>query len=271
MKTSPRIFFSQAMLRRFAAGPLSSASAALLCRHARPLSSVVPARVTLTLEQAISSGHLIISELKSPQMLQALEAGKQGDKLAKWQQANAVLIQATLRALPGAGFTSDPLGLQAYTEAFAEIARSEAPEQRAVLQAVNTAKWSVLLEHAFECKPAPPMSLDEARSLAIAMVDALQEPTLLKQMEEARTGIAARLSEPERQQLVARAVLGVQSDVIAARGYEGDAGYAQAQVCLMDHATDAVVSAPIAAATSAVYMRAGINLQAALMQAMGQQ
>ena len=37
----------------------------------------------------------------------------------------------------------------------------------------------------------------------------------------------------------------------------------------MDHATDAVVSASVAAATSAVYMRAGINLQAALMEARG--
>ena len=73
-------------------------------------------------------------------MLQALEVGKQGDKLAKWQQANAVLIQSTLRVLPQVGLTSDPQGLQAYTEAFAEITRSEAPEQRAILQTVNTEK-----------------------------------------------------------------------------------------------------------------------------------
>ena len=128
------------MLRLAAANSLRAASRAPLgVSQLRPLSSV-PARVKLTLEQAISSGHLIISELKSPTMLQALEVGKQGDKLAKWQQANAVLIQSTLRVLPQVGLTSDPQGLQAYTEAFAEITRSEAPEQRAILQTVNTEK-----------------------------------------------------------------------------------------------------------------------------------
>ena len=36
------------------------------------------------------------------------------------------------------------------------------------------------------------------------------------------------------------------------------------------HANDAVVTASVAAATTALYARAGINLQAAIQQAMGQ-
>ena len=51
------------------------------------------------------------------------------------------------------------------------------------------------------------------------------------------------------------------------QGYPGDAGYAQAQVALMDHANDAVVTASVAAATTSLYARAGINLQEALKQA----
>lgn len=51
------------------------------------------------------------------QQLQSVRSG--GDKLAKWQQANTMLIQSTLRVLPQIGFTADVQGLQQYTEAFA--------------------------------------------------------------------------------------------------------------------------------------------------------
>ena len=143
-------------------------------------------------------------------------------------------------------------------------------ETRAMLQQLNEQKWTVLLKHTFGCEPAARITLSEARDLAIAMVDAMQSPDVIRQMEESKTGIAANLSEQERQNLVARAVVGVQSDVIQKAGYDGDAGYAQAQVCLMEHANDAVVTASVAAATTALYARAGINLQAAIQQAMGQ-
>ena len=52
-------------------------------------------------------------------------------------------------------------------------------------------------------------------------------------------------------------------------GFGGDAGFAQAQVCLMEHAHDAVVTASVAAATTSLYARAGINLQETFRQATG--
>ena len=108
--------------------------------------------------------------------------------------------------------------------------------------------------------------------------------------------------------MVARALVGVQAEVVMRHGYEGDAGYAQAQVrfylppcacttrwslclearaqttaasaqkgvsaghaqvCLMEHAEDAVVTASIAAATTQLYARAGINLHEAVTKAAG--
>ena len=57
-------------------------------------------------------------------------------------------------------------------------------------------------------------------ALAIDMVDALQEETLLKQVEEARSGLAARLSEAERQHMVARALVSVQEEVVRKHGFE---------------------------------------------------
>lgn len=39
------------------------------------------------------------------------------------------------------------------------------------------------------------------------------------------------------------------------------------QVCLMEHANDAVVTAAVAAATAGLYARAGINLHEAFRQA----
>jgi hypothetical protein len=112
----------------------------------RALSSKAPA---LTLEQAMTSSHLILNSMQSPQALQALNAAQQqGDRLQKWQTANAVLIQSTLQALPQIGFTADGMGLQRYTEAFAEHARSDQPEVRKIprhcLPGPGCRRWLVL-------------------------------------------------------------------------------------------------------------------------------
>jgi len=258
-------------LRRAALAARSSPPTCTLAL-ARPLVrglAAAPPRPQLTLEQAMTSSHLILNELKSTAAIQQLKAAQQQDKLGKWQQANAVLIQATLRVLPQVGFPANPAGLQGYTEAFAQQARSDQPEARTVLKQLNDSKWRILLEHAFECEPAAPLSLSAARALAIDMVDAMQDEEFGKQVEESRSGLAARLPEAERQHMVARAVVGVQSEVVARHGFPGDAGYAQAQVCLMEHAHDAVVTASVAAATTQLYSRAGIDLGAALRQLSG--
>jgi len=44
---------------------------------------------------------------------------------------------------------------------------------------------------------APPISLTEARTLAIALVDGLQDATLLRQVEEMKSGLASRMGEQE--------------------------------------------------------------------------
>ncbi len=101
------------------------------------------------------------------------------------------------------------------------------------------------------------------------MVDALQDEALLAEVAGSREGLGSRLSDQEHQLLVARAVVNVQAEVMAKHGFEGDAGFAQAQVCLMEHAHDAVVTASVAAATTSLYARAGINLQETFRQATG--
>lgn len=225
-------------------------------------------RPTITLEQALTSNHLIIGELESAAAQQQLSGVQaQTDLLAKWQHTNAVLVHATLRVLPQVGFSPDGPGLQGYTEAVGERTRTEAPEAQTTLRELNDSKWKILLKTAFGCEPAAPLALSQVRELAIAMVDALQDPALLRQVEEARSGLAARLSEQERQTMVARAMVSVQAEVCAKHGFAGDEGYAQAQVCIMEHATDAVVTGSIAAATTNFYARAGINLQQALHEA----
>lgn len=224
----------------------------------RALSSKAPA---LSAEQAISSSKLILNEIESPSVIQALWGAQSGNKLQKWQTANAVLIQSMLKVLPQVGFSADAQGLQRYTEAFAVQARSDDPVVRKTLGAVNTERWRVLLINGYGCEPAPTLPLDDARKLAIDIVDALQDPALLNQVEQSRTGLNARLSDQEHQTLVAGAVLSVQADVMERHGFKGDGGYAQAQVCLMEHAFDAVVNASVSAATNALYIRAGINLQ----------
>ena len=155
---------------------------------ARRLSSLA-ANKTLSLEQALTSNHLIINELESPAAKQQLESVRgAGDILTKWQHANAVLVHATMNVLPQVGYSKDGPGLQAYTDAFAVLMRSDSPEVTAALRSTTESKWRVLLQSAFGCEPAAPIDLAKARAIAIDMVDALQDETLLRQVEESRTG-----------------------------------------------------------------------------------
>ena len=189
------------------------------------------ARPALTLEQALSANHLILGELESDACKSHLTSvASSGDTLSKWQQTNAVLVSATVRMLPQFGFPADATGLHGYSEAYAERQRSEPPEVQKVLRELNESKWRILLRHAFECEPAEPMTLEKARELAIDMVDALQDETLLGQVEQARDGLASRLPDNEKQHMVARALVGVQLEVVEKHGFKGDQGYAQAQV-----------------------------------------
>lgn len=236
----------------------------------RALCSVAGSARKLTLEQALTSTHMVLADLQSPASKQHLNSLRSStDTLHKWQQTNSLLIHATLRMLPQIGFQPDATGLQAYTEAFADEMRSGAPEVREKLQQLNDTKWRVLLDEGYGCRPAPPFTLQEARNVAIAIVDALQEPEMIRQVEESRSGLGAHMSDLERQHMVARAVVGVQADVLAKHGFEGDQGFAQAQVALMQYAGDAVVTASVAAATTQFYARAGINLHEALKAATG--
>ena len=127
--------------------------------------SSVPKR-SVTLEEAMTSSHLILEALQSPTAVAQLSAVRNApDTLTKWQQTNAMLVQATLHAIPSVGFTPDLQGLQLYTEAFAQHMRTDQEETRRALEQINEQKWAVLLKHAYDCEPAPAVSLAEARAV----------------------------------------------------------------------------------------------------------
>ena len=149
-----------------------------------------------------------------------------------------------------------------YMQAFAECMNTGTEEVKTALRGLNESKWKVLLT----LSTASPShaGLAKARAIAIDMVDALQDPLLAKQVEESRQGLSSRLPEQERQMLVARAVVAVQAEVIADMEFEATPVLRRRRSRCMDHAGDAVVAASIAAATTNLYARAGINLQQAL-------
>ena len=212
---------------------------------------------------------MILAQLESPAAMHMLAAANACTDIAeKWQRVNTVLIQSTLQVVGTMGFTADAQGFESYTRGFADHVRQQ-PETGTSLQQLVGKKWEVLLKHGYGCSPAPPLSLKEARDLAIDMVDALQCPELLKQVEESKQGLASRLGFEERQHIVARVLVREQVEVLTRHGYSGTEGFAQAQVCLMEHAADAVVSASVATATHNLYARAGIDLVSALRGATG--
>ena len=239
--------------------------ASLLCRS-------LSTQPTLTLEKALTSSHMIKAAIETPQMMQFLEAAKASTDVAeKWQRVNMVLVQSTLQVASTMGFSADAQGFEAYTKAFAELLRTGEEEMRNSLQATVEQKWVSLLHHGYGCAPAPPLTLKQARNLAIELVDAFQDPELLKQVDESRTGLASRLSQEEKQRMVGNILVQEQMKVLVGHGFHGAEGFAQAQVCLMAHASDAVVTAPVAAAMFTLYARGGIGLVAALRQATGGQ
>jgi hypothetical protein len=69
--------------------------------------------------------------------------------------------------------------------------------------------------------------------------------------------------------MVSRVLVNEQMEVLSRHGFTGPEGFAQAQVCLMAYAADAVVTASVATATQHLYARAGIDLVAALRNATG--
>eukprot|EP00321_Phaeocystis_globosa_P007565 CAMPEP_0118834102 /NCGR_PEP_ID=MMETSP1162-20130426/48128_1 /TAXON_ID=33656 /ORGANISM="Phaeocystis Sp, Strain CCMP2710" /LENGTH=77 /DNA_ID=CAMNT_0006765803 /DNA_START=1 /DNA_END=230 /DNA_ORIENTATION=- len=76
--------------------------------------STVATKRTLTLEEAMTSSHMILQTLESPTTLTQLSAVRNApDTMTKWNGANATLVQATLQVLPQLGFTQDMPGLQA--------------------------------------------------------------------------------------------------------------------------------------------------------------
>ena len=101
--------------------------------------STAAAKRSLTLEEAMTSSHMILQTLQSPTTVAQLSAVRNApDTLTKWQQANATLVQATMHVIPQVGFGQDLQGLQAYTEAFATHMRNEQPETRKALEAAPT-------------------------------------------------------------------------------------------------------------------------------------
>ena len=84
---------------------------------------------SLTLEEAMTSNHLILESLQLPAVASQLTSLRAStDLLTKWQQTNAMLVQATMAVLPQVGFPQDFGGLQAFTEAFAEQMRTDQVE-----------------------------------------------------------------------------------------------------------------------------------------------
>ena len=104
-------------------------SVGIAARSSRALSTAIQ-RKPLSLEQALTSNHLIVAELEASHTVQHPECRVDGRHAAKWQATNAVLVHATLRILPQVGYTSDGAGLQAYSDGFAECLRDGSPRCR---------------------------------------------------------------------------------------------------------------------------------------------
>lgn len=214
----------------------------------------------LTPAQAIQSSEEILTALRSPQSIQQLESIRSSgaDMLFKWQQANAALIPPTLQAITKLGYSADQQGLQAYTEAMSSIPKDS--EEAAQLAGLMRTKWELLLEHGFGAGLGRAITLTEARAIATDIVDAMQDSTFLAEVDALFTGLMARLSITEKQQALLRVLINLQQEQMGKHGFPGEAGYAQCQISMLDHASDAIVTGAVMTCTQMVFTRAGLSL-----------
>lgn len=260
---------------------LAPAARRMPVRCATRASSVLaikPEPVPMTMQSATAVSRITLDFLRHghPGMrLEAIEDEHAGKPVhAKWQAMVQVLIMTQAHTLSGFGYEATQDGLQRYRADLQRLMASRAasaPDDLAVLSAVDKAIWAELLLRAFAVAPRHhPLPVDAARELVAAAAAAMQTRAFLETLDErvgALPGGRADATREARFEVLHELSTKAHLEAAAPHGFAlDDGGYVQLQAALVEHMFDQQIIANMNSAMIAVTRRAGIDLSLGPLQ-----
>ena len=136
---------------------------------------------------------------------------------------------------------------------------SEAEELREASQKM----WRKMLVRAFgiEIDTDKRLTLERAREFTSDVSAKLQSNDFKETLKEAMDDLGSGASNDEKRKELLSVLLPAQMEVMANYGYEGEDGYVEMQVALMEFAQDNQIKHNILAATFSAFETAGVPLQ----------
>lgn len=171
----------------------------------------------------------------------------------KWQIFLSVILPLQLEVIEEFGLGSDQAALAHYNEQYLQQSLHDE-----ALRALNAQKWEYLLQHAFGLEEFQEISLDQARSLAHDIVDAMGSESFLLEVDRVMNALPADASMLQRRQKLLMVLMPLHMSVMEAHGFIGEEGYIQAQRALMDFYHDPIILEQVSRAQGILFKRAGL-------------
>lgn len=157
----------------------------------------------------------------------------QGNLIEKWQDFLSVILPIQLEVIQDYGYAPNLDGLQAFNADYLKES-SESAE----LKEINDRKWQFLFKEAFGLTKTKQMNLETARKIIDGIAVRMTSSDFLQQLEEVVSALPGEPGILEKRQALLTILLPAHMSVMEKHGFQGEAGYIQAQHALMDHMGD---------------------------------
>jgi hypothetical protein len=171
----------------------------------------------------------------------------------KWQIFLSIILPIQIEVLRNLDLGSDQLALAHFNEQY--LLHSLQDDR---LRELNAQKWAFLLDEAFGLKELREISLEQARSLAQDIVEAMQSESFLLEVDRVMATLAADASMLLRRQKLLTVLMPLQMAVMQEHGFAGEEGYIQAQRALMDYYHDPLIMERVVPAQMMLFKRADL-------------
>lgn len=184
--------------------------------------------------------HLLQAQQKIVQSLKQHESevhcirNHQGNLIEKWQDFLGVILPIQMAVIQDYGYAPNLDGLQAFNADYIK-----ASTENAELKAINEQKWQFLFEKAFGLTETKQIDLETARKIIDDIAEVMTSSAFLKRLEDVVSALPGEPGILEKRQALLTILLPAHMSVMEKYGFQGEAGYIQAQHALMDHMGDA--------------------------------
>ncbi|HEY2810820.1 MAG TPA: hypothetical protein VGJ00_05485 [Rhabdochlamydiaceae bacterium] len=173
--------------------------------------------------------------------------------MEKWQQLLHVILPIQLEAIRPYHLGESQTGLVRFYQEYTQCAA-----RFPALVEFNKEKWLFVFDKAFGITEFKEIPLESAQSMISAIANEMISEPFLQKVDAAVDAIPADASLIEKRQAILAILFPLHMSVMAHYGFEGEAGYIQAQRAIMDYYHDPVISQGAAYAQYVVFRRAHI-------------